>query len=164
MLRLLHQSLSTAAPRATLLIRLMVGGIFLSEGFKKLLYPADLAAGRFTRIGLPAPEFFGPFVATVEVGCGLLLLVGLLTRLATIPLLIAMVVAMISTKIPILFGHKLWGFSLRPLTRYGWWPMLHESRNDLSMILGSAFLLRVGAGPWSLDAKLGDRIRRDPRT
>lgn len=141
----------------------MVGGIFLSEGIQKFLYPADLAAGRFAKIGLPAPEFFGPFVASVEVGCGLLLLVGFLTRLATIPLLIAMVVAMISIKIPILFGQELWGFSLRPLSRYGWWPMLHESRNDLCMILGSTFLLWVGAGPWSLDAKLAGGRRPAPR-
>jgi uncharacterized membrane protein YphA (DoxX/SURF4 family) len=141
----------------------MVGGIFLSEGIQKFLYPADLAAGRFAGIGLPAPEFFGPFVATVEVGCGLLLLVDLLTRLATIPLLIAMVVAMISTKIPILFDQELWGFLLRPSARYGWWSVLHESRNALSMTLGSAYPLWVGAGPWSLDARLVGRIRRNPR-
>jgi putative oxidoreductase len=156
---LLHRILLTHAPRAVWIIRLMVGGIFLSEGIQKFLFPAQLAAGRFAKIGLPAPEVLGPFVGGVELICGLLVLLGLFTRVAAIPLLITMFVAMLSIKIPILFGQELWGFSLRPLPRYGFWAMLHESRNDLCMILGATFLLVVGAGPWSIDA----RLTRDPR-
>jgi putative oxidoreductase len=127
-----HRLLATEAPAATILIRLMTGGIFLSEGIQKFLYPAELAAGRFAKIGIPFPEIMGPFVCAVEIICGTLLLIGLFTRLAAIPLIIAMCVAMLSIKIPILLGHGFWGFSLRELPRYGFWSMIHESRNDLS--------------------------------
>ncbi len=152
----------TDAPAATLLIRIMVGGIFFSEGIQKFLYPADLAAGRFARIGIPAPEIMGPFVGGVEVVFGFLILIGLFTRIATIPLIFAMLVAMVSIKIPILLGHEFIGFSLRPLPRYGFWSMLHESRNDLCMILGSLFLLLVGAGRASFDHGLYKRRLPSP--
>jgi putative oxidoreductase len=131
--------------------RLMVGGIFLSEGIQKFLYPVELAAGRFAKIGLPWPEVMGPFVGGVEVVCGLLVLFGFLTRLAVVPLIITMCVALISIKVPILLGQEFLGFTLRPLPRYGFWSMMHESRNDLCMLLGSIFLLVVGAGRLSLD-------------
>jgi putative oxidoreductase len=151
---MLAQITVTTAPRAVLIIRLMVGGIFLSEGIQKFLYPAELAAGRFAKIGIPWPEVMGPFVGGVEVLCGLLVLLGLLTRLAVIPLIITMCVALVSIKVPILLGQEFLGFSLRPLSRYGFWSMMHESRNDICMLLGSLFLLVVGAGKWSLDRML----------
>jgi putative oxidoreductase len=146
--------LKTNAPRATLLIRLMVGGIFLSEGIQKFLYPSELAAGRFAKIGIPAPEFMGPFVGGVESLCGALILLVFVTRVAAVPLLVTMCVAMISIKIPILIGQEFWGFALRPLPRYGFWSMLHEARNDLCMIFGLLYLLLVGAGRPSVDALL----------
>src|SRR5689334_24816841 len=93
------------APVAVILIRLVVGGVFLSEGIQKFLFPADLAAGRFAKIGIPAPEIMGPFVGGVELVCGTLIIIGLLTRLAAIPLIVDMLVAIITTKIPILLGH-----------------------------------------------------------
>ena len=142
---------ATTAPAAVVLIRLMVGGIFLSEGIQKFLYPVELAAGRFAKIGLPWPEVMGPFVGCVEVVCGLLVLFGFLTRLAVVPLIITMCVALVSIKVPILLGQEFLGFTLRPLPRYGFWSMMHESRNDLCMLLGSIFLLVVGAGRLSLD-------------
>jgi Predicted membrane protein len=142
---------ATTAPATVVLIRLMVGGIFLSEGIQKFLYPVELAAGRFAKIGLPWPEVMGPFVGGVEVVCGLLVLFGFLTRLAVVPLIITMCVALISIKVPILLGQEFLGFTLRPLPRYGFWSMMHESRNDLCMLLGSIFLLVVGAGRLSLD-------------
>lgn len=148
---------ATAAPRAVILIRLMVGGIFLSEGIQKFLYPAELGAGRFAKIGIPWPEIMGPFVGGVEVVCGLLLLVGLITRLAAVPLIITMCVALMSIKVPILLGQEFLGFSLRPLPRYGFWSMMHESRNDICMLLGSIFLLIVGGGKWSLDRLISGR-------
>lgn len=155
---MIQKILQTQAPAAAILIRIMTGGIFLSEGIQKFLYPAELGAGRFAKIGIPTPELMGPFVGAVEIICGGLLLLGLLTRPAAIPLIIAMVVAMISIKIPILLGHGFAGFSLRELPRYGFWSMLHESRNDLCMIFGSTFLLIVGAGRWSLDAVISRRM------
>lgn len=148
------QLLDTNAPRSVVLIRLVVGGVFLSEGIQKFLYPAENGAGRFARIGIPSPEVMGPFVGVVEIVCGALILAGLLTRLAAIPLIVNMLVAILSTKLPILVGHGFWGFSLRTLPYYGFWGMAHEARTDFAMLLGSIFLLLVGAGLWSLDAKL----------
>ncbi len=145
-----------AAPhRATawvLIIRLMVGAVFLSEVIQKFLYPAEQGPGRFAKIGFPQPELLANFVGVVEIVCGALLLVGLLTRLASIPLIIDMLVAIVTTKIPLLLGHALWGFALRDAPRYNFWTMAHEMRTDWAMLLGSLFLLLVGAGPLSLDA------------
>lgn len=131
---------SNASP-AVILIRLIVGGVFLSEGVQKFLFPAELGVGRFTKIGIPSPEIMAPFVGVVEIVGGLLLLVGLLARLAAIPLIINMLVAITTTKIPML--HKS-----------GFWAMAHEARVDFAMLLGCLFLLIVGAGKWSLDAGL----------
>ena len=149
----------TNAPGSVFLIRLVVGVVFLSEGIQKFLYPAENGAGRFARIGIPAPDVMGPFVGVVEIVCGALILIGFLTRLAAIPLVINMLVAILSTKIPILLGHGFWGFSLRNLPYYGFWGMLHEARTDLAMLCGSIFLLVVGGGLWSMDARLTSNRR-----
>jgi uncharacterized membrane protein YphA (DoxX/SURF4 family) len=146
--------LSSHAPASTVLIRLLVGWVFLSEGIQKFLFPAALGAGRFAKIGIPWPEAMGPFVGSVEIVGGLLLLLGLLTRIASFVLLINISVAILSTKIPILLGHGYWLFSLADLKSYGFWSMAHEARTDLSMFLGLLFLLVVGAGSWSVDRKL----------
>src|SRR5215813_10966100 len=150
----MRELLITDAPAATVLIRVMTGSVFLSEGIQKFVYPADLAAGRFAKIGIPSPEIMGPFVGACEVVCGLLLIIGFLTRLAAIVLLIDISVAIVSTKIPVLLGQGFWGFTLMKLPRYGFWSMMHEARTDFSMWLGLLFLLIVGAGPWSFDATL----------
>lgn len=147
------------APAATILIRVLVGAVFLSEGLQKFLYADAVGAGRFAKIGIPSPEVMGPFVGAVEIACGALVLAGLLTRLAVIPLLGVMLVAIVTTKIPILLGEAYWGLSLRKLPEYGFWSMAHESRTDFSMVMGSIFLLLVGAGPWSADARLAARAR-----
>src|SRR5438105_15090219 len=106
---------STKAPAATILVQLLVGSVFLAEGIQKFLFPAQCAAGRFAKIGIPAPEITGPFVGGCETVCGALLIIGLLTRLAAIVLLIDISLAILSTKIPILLGHGLWRFSLAQL-------------------------------------------------
>ncbi|HEU5403308.1 MAG TPA: DoxX family protein [Terriglobales bacterium] len=129
------------APAAVLLVRLLVGVVFFSEGIQKFLYPATLGVGRFAKIGIPAPGFFAPFVGVVETVCGALLIAGLLTKLAAIPLLIDISVAIATTKIPM-------------LVRSGFWATMHEARTDLCMFLGSIFLIAVGSGRLSLDAKL----------
>jgi uncharacterized membrane protein YphA (DoxX/SURF4 family) len=146
--------IATSAPASVILIRLVVGGVFLSEGIQKFLYPVVNGVGRFTKIGIPAPEVMAPFVGVIEIICGALILVGLLTRLAAIPLIIDISVAILSTKIPILLGAGFWGFSLGALPYYGFWGMAHEARTDFAMLFGLIFLLIVGAGPWSLDARL----------
>src|SRR5207247_10998194 len=144
----------TDAPAATILVRIMACSVFLSEGIQKFLYTEDLAVGRFTKIGIPAPEIMGPFVGGCEAVFGALLIVGLLTRLAAIVLLIDISVAIVSTKIPVLLGHGFWSFSLMKLPRYGFWSMMHEARTDFSMWLGLLFLLIVGVGKWSFDAAI----------
>jgi putative oxidoreductase len=132
------------APAAVILIRIMTGAVFLSEGIQKFLFPDALGVGRFARIGIPEPEILAPLVAGVEIVCGLLLLLGLFTRAAAVPLIVTMSVAIATTKVPILL-------------RDGFWEMAHASRTDFSMILGTIFLLIVGPGPWSIDAR---RTRR----
>jgi uncharacterized membrane protein YphA (DoxX/SURF4 family) len=82
------------------LIRLLVGLVFFEEGIQKFLFPAVIGAGRFARIGIPAPSMMGPFVGAIEITCGALLVFGLLTRLATVPLLVDIAVAILSTKLP----------------------------------------------------------------
>ena len=122
-------------------IRLMVGSVFLSEGLQKFLFPALRGAGRFIKIGLPAPEFLGYFVGSFEVICGILILLGLFTRYAAVPLIVIMLVAIGSTKIPILIDQ-------------GFWEMAHAARTDWAMLLGSLFLLINGGGQYALDTKL----------
>jgi uncharacterized membrane protein YphA (DoxX/SURF4 family) len=124
------------------------------EGIQKLAFPEILGAGRFANIGIPYPELMGPFVGVVETICGALIILGLFTRLAAIPLIVIMVVAIVSTKIVILLGQDFWIFHVPKLPRYGFWSMLHEARADLVMLLGSLYLLIEGAGAWSLDAML----------
>lgn len=154
------QLIDTTASRSVILIRIVVGWVFFSEGIQKFLYPAENGVGRFARIGIPSPDVMGPFVGVVEIVCGALILIGLLTRFAAIPLIINMLVAIVSTKVPILLGHGFWGFSLRPLPYYGFWGMSHEARTDFAMLLCSIFLLIVGGGLWSIDARLSsDRAR-----
>jgi uncharacterized membrane protein YphA (DoxX/SURF4 family) len=137
----LQKIVSTDAPAAVTLIRLIVGAVFLSEGIQKFLFPDELGVGRFIKIGIPTPDVVAPFVGVCEIVCGVLVFIGLLTRLATIPLIIDMVVAISATKIPILL-------------KSGFWAMAHEARVDYAMLLGSIFLFLVGAGAWSVDAPL----------
>jgi putative oxidoreductase len=125
---------------STIIIRLMVGAVFISEGIQKFLFADTLGAGRFAKIGLPSPEFLANFVGVFEITCGTLVLVGLLTRYASIPLIIIMLVSIITTKLPI-------------LTSNGFWSIAHESRIDWAMLLGSIFLIIKGGGKWSLDKR-----------
>ena len=146
-MRFIKRAVETNAPAAAIFIRIAVGAVFLSEGIQKFLYPADIGAGRFAKIGLPSPEFLGPFVGTFEIVGGTLVILGLLTRLAVVPLIVIMIVAISSTKVPILMDK-------------GFWAMAHEARTDFAMLLGSIFLLIVGAGRISIDAHLGNRHSR----
>ncbi|MDQ1165659.1 DoxX family protein [Flavobacterium sp. SORGH_AS_0622] len=137
----------TDESKTTLLIRLMVGTVFLSEGIQKFLFPALLGAGRFEKIGLPAPEFLGNLVGGFEILCGILILIGLATRLASIPLITIMLIAIAATKYKILINK-------------GFWEMMHESRTDWAMLLGNGFLLIKGAGRWSADKILTEKWSR----
>jgi putative oxidoreductase len=120
------------------------GAFFLSEGIQKFLFPDQVDAGRFLMIGIPAPDVMAPFVGCSEIVCGAFVLLGLLTRLAVIPLIAVMLVAIATTKIPILL-------------KSGFWAMAHEARTDFSMLLSCFFLLIVGAGPSSFDSLILSR-------
>ncbi|HLV02731.1 MAG TPA: DoxX family protein [Acidobacteriota bacterium] len=145
---------------ASILVRLMVGAVFFTEGLQKFLFPALRGAGRFEKIGFPNPEFWGYFVGTFETVCGALVLLGLWTRLAAVPLVVIMLVAIVTTKIPILMGHGFGPFTVRDLPFYGFLSMAHEMRTDWSMLLGSLYLILVGGDPWSLDVMLGEKKQR----
>jgi len=133
--------IKTDNSKTTIIIRLIVGAVFLSEGIQKFLFPAIRGAGRFEKIGLPSPEFLGSFVGSFEIVCGILILLGLFTRFASIPLITIMLVAIATTKSDIYIEK-------------GFWEVLHASRTDWSMLLGSIFLLVKGGGFWSLDKRL----------
>ena len=135
---MLKNIILTDDAKTTIIIRLMVGAVFLSEGIQKFLFADALGAGRFAKIGLPSPEFLGPFVGSFEIICGALVLIGLFTRIAAIPLFIIISVAIISTKAQLLSAN-------------GFWSMLHDSRTDWAMFLGTIFLIIKGGGSWSLD-------------
>jgi putative oxidoreductase len=123
---------------SVIFIRLMVGAVFISEGIQKFIFPNELGAGRFLKIGLPWPGFFGYFVPFFEITCGALILIGLFTRSASIPLMIIILTAIISTKVPLLINE-------------GFWKMAHEARTDWSMLLGLIFLMIAGSGKFSFD-------------
>ena len=135
---MLKRIIRSDSSKTTILIRLMVGVVFLSEGIQKFIFPAIRGAGRFEKIGLTSPEFLGTFVGTFEIVCGALILIGLLTRLASIPTLIIMLVAIVTTKTEVLAND-------------GFWAMMHGSRTDWAMMLGSLFLILKGSGKFSLD-------------
>ncbi|MBS4061078.1 MAG: DoxX family protein [Bacteroidetes bacterium] len=142
--------IKTDHSKTTVLIRLMVGGVFLWEGIQKFLFPTIRGSGRFEKIGLPNPELLGDLVASFETISGLMILMGLYTRFATFPLIIIMLVAISTTKFPIFIDQ-------------GIWEMLHAARTDWSMLLGSIFLLIKGGGLWSFD-KLFSSDDKESRT
>ena len=121
-----------------LFLRVLVGWVFLSEGIQKFLFPSALGVGRFAKIGIPAPQITGPFVGIAEIACGTLLIVGLYTTLATVPLLIDIAVAIATTKIPM-------------VPKQGFWAAMHEGRTDFCMLTGLISIALLGAGTLSLD-------------
>jgi putative oxidoreductase len=140
----LRRLLRPDGPGAILAIRLAVGFVFVTEGIQKFLFPADLGAGRFAHIGIPAPQVMAPFVGGLEIVGGVALLLGLGARLFAVPLLISMLVALTSTK-------------LVTLAKNGFWKTSHEARTDLLMIAGLVLILLLGPGVRSVDRYLTTR-------
>ena len=140
------------APRSTLIMRVMAGGVFLSEGILKFVY-TNQGVGRFTKLGIPFPELTATFVGSLEIVGGILLMAGLFTRVIAIPFILEMVVAILTTKISLYLGTS--PLPLPPaLPKVGFWAVMHETRSDYAQILTSIFLLVVGPGSWSLGAVL----------
>ncbi|HET6556201.1 MAG TPA: DoxX family protein [Prolixibacteraceae bacterium] len=136
---MLQRITHTDDSKTTLLIRLMTGAVFLSEGIQKFLYPNSLGVGRFIKIGIPYPEYLAPFVGGIEIMGGILLLIGLFTRIGSFLLFINICVAILTTKFPLL--------------QNSFWTFAHESRTDFSMFIGTLFLCIKGGGYWSVDFK-----------
>jgi putative oxidoreductase len=136
-------------PKAVILIRLMTGWVFFWEGIIKFLF-VNQGVGRFTKLGIPFPEFSAHFVGGLEIVGGLLLIFGFLTRWICVPFIIEMVVAILSTKVSLFLG--TYPLALPPVPpQTGFWAVLHESRSDLAQIFCSTFLLITGPGTLSLD-------------
>jgi uncharacterized membrane protein YphA (DoxX/SURF4 family) len=144
-----------SGPRSTLAIRLMAGGVFFWEGLLKFAY-VNQGVGRFTKLGLPVPEVMAPAIAVLEIGGGLLLMSGLATRLISIPFIVEMMVAMLTTKISLYLGTSPLPMPPAPPVRGGW-AVLHEVRSEYAQMMSCIFLLAAGPGPWSLDALLARR-------
>jgi putative oxidoreductase len=137
-------------PRSILFLRVMAGGVFFWEGILKFVY-TNQGIGRFTKLGMPFPHFTADFVALLEIGGGLLLLAGSLTRWISVPFIVEMIVAMLSTKISLYLGTSPLPLPPAP-PRIGFWAVLHEVRSEYAQALLVAFLLINGPGRWSLDA------------
>ena len=144
-----------SAPRSAILIRCMAGGVFLWEGILKFVY-TNQGVGRFTKIGIPAPELTAHFVAVLEIVGGVLLISGFLTRLIAIPFVVEMLVAMLSTKVALYLGTSPLPLPPAP-PQVGAWAVLHEIRSEYAQIMSALFLLVAGPGPWSVDALLARR-------
>jgi uncharacterized membrane protein YphA (DoxX/SURF4 family) len=151
-----HSTDST--PTATLAIRAAVGGVFFISGLLKFLFE-NQGVGRFTKIGLPFPSLLAPSIGALELLCGLLIAVGFLTRYAALLLIADMMVAIATTKLPLLSGPGPEPVAALPKT--GLWAFAYQARLDVTMLLACGFLAVVGAGAWSLDAWLARR-RKEP--
>jgi uncharacterized membrane protein YphA (DoxX/SURF4 family) len=136
-------------PASVLIIRLMAGGVFLSEGILKFVY-TNQGVGRFTKLGFPFPDMLATGIGCLEIVGGLMLIFGLLTRFISVVFIGEMIVAILSTKISLYLGTSPLPLPPAPPT-VGAWAVLHETRSDYAQILCSLFLLLAGPGALSLD-------------
>jgi len=137
-----------------ILIRVIVGLVFLTEGILKFPHPEDFGAGRFAAIGIPYPQVLAPAVGGIEIAAGVAVIVNFYAGDAAILLLVVILTALVTTKLPILLGRPLGPFALARLPRYGLLPFLHEARTDLCIIFCALAVLidsgqRIGRKrPW----------------
>lgn len=125
----------------TILIRISVGFIFLSEGIQKFLFTDELGEGRFLKIGIPFPFVIAPTVGATEIFCGLLVLIGYRVRYAALPIIFIMIIALSVTKIA-------------NIPEQGFWEVAHGARTDFAMLMSGLFLWFSGSGKYSLEVWL----------
>jgi len=128
-------------PASIVLIRIPVGLIFFTQGILKFT-DSNMGVARFARIGFSNPAFTAHFVGSFEIVCGILVLLGLWTRAAAVPLLVVITTAIVTTKFPELFR-----------ANQGLWYMISDARTDFAMFCSLLFLIAAGGGVWSLDAR-----------
>jgi len=133
--------LNTENDSKLIYIRIITGLIFISEGIQKYLIVSMLGTSYFEEIGFGHPMFWAYFTGAFEISCGILILIGLLTRLASIPLLTIMITAFFTTKLPLLLDKGILTFA-------------HEYRIDFSLTLLLILLIIYGGGKWSADLKI----------
>lgn len=132
-----------------IIIRLMCGAVFLSEGILKFVYP-NQGVGRFTKLGFPVPDVTAHVIANLEILGGVMLLLGLYTRLIALVFVLQMIVAILTTKIGVYLGTSPLAPPPSP-PQTGIWAVLHETRADYAQLLTCLFLVIEGAGKRSLD-------------
>jgi uncharacterized membrane protein YphA (DoxX/SURF4 family) len=124
-----------------ILIRVMVGLVFLLEGSLKFIRPEELGAGRFEALGLPFPHYLAPFVGGIEIMGGAAILLNIYAGDVALVLLMVMATALVTTKFPILLGRPLGPFPLEKLKEYGWLSFFHQARTDFCMVFGLLAIL-----------------------
>lgn len=127
-----------------ILVRVIVGAVFLTEGILKFARPAELGSGRFAHIGLPMPSVLAPVVGAVEIAGGTAVILNLFAGDAALLLLVVILTALVTTKVPILLGHHFGPFQPPKLDHYGFLSFMHEARTDLCMLFGLIAILLDG--------------------
>ncbi|PJZ47510.1 DoxX family protein [Leptospira saintgironsiae] len=142
--------------RYNVIIRILVGGVFIWEGIIKFLF-VNQGIGRFTKLGFMHPEMTASFIGGLEILGGTMLVLGILTKPLSFVFIIQMLVAMYLTKLPLLFGTSpLMPPQAPPI--FGIWAVLHEIRSEYSQLLGCLFLYLSGPGHFAFDSVLKRRI------
>ena len=139
--RLIKLILSTENDNKIIYLRSIVGLIFITEGILKYLYLEVYGPSFFNEIGFRYAFFWAYFTGAFEISCGFLVIIGLFTRIASIPLLIIMIIALITTKLPLLANR-------------GFWTFAHECRLEFSLTVLLVLLIIYGGGKWSADLKI----------
>jgi len=157
-----RDDLDASAPAVTILLRLMAGGVFLSEGILKFVY-TNQGVGRFTKIGIPFPAMTATGIGMLEIVGGLLLIAGLGTRLLSLMFIGEMIVAILTTKISLYLGTSPLPLPPAP-PQVGFWAVMHETRSDYAQLLTCGFLMIAGPGRWSIDWLLRSKPANPART
>lgn len=131
----------TQGPTTQILIRLLVGGVFLTAGLQKLLFPGLIGAGRFADLGFPVPGIIATLIGSIEIVAGSAVLLGLATRLAAYLLLGVAIGAIIAVDFPVLLNQPIWVFPVPDRPRYGVWAFFTSFRENFAMLIGTLYLI-----------------------